>query len=147
MSGHFSPIVLGMGVLGIALVLWLSTKMALVDREGVPAELLPPAAPYVAWLGFEVLKSNVAVGRRVLSFDPALAPELIEIEDGQGSDVGRALYGNSITLTPGTITVASEGNVLRVHALTREGASDLRAGAMRDRVARVDRAARGGEQQ
>ncbi|MEL6428493.1 MAG: Na+/H+ antiporter subunit E [Planctomycetota bacterium] len=144
MSGHFSPIILGLGVLGVALTVWLAGRMSLVDREGVPAELVPAALPYSAWLGAEVVKSNIEVAKRILRADPALTPELVELEDGQSTDVGRALYGNSITLTPGTITVASEGSTLHVHALTAEGARDLEGGAMRDRVARVDGARPGG---
>jgi multicomponent Na+:H+ antiporter subunit E len=47
-------------------------------------------------------------------------------------------YANSITLTPGTITVALDGHELTVHALTRDGALDLETGAMDRRVTRFE---------
>ena len=56
----------------------------------------------------------------------------------QTSDVGRVLYANSITLTPGTVTVAHDGKTITIHALTDEAAEGLRSGEMDRRVRRVE---------
>jgi multicomponent Na+:H+ antiporter subunit E len=53
------------------------------------------------------------------------------------SDLARTTYANSITLTPGTITLDVEGETLVVHAITRAGGDALLAGGMARRVGRV----------
>lgn len=138
MSGHWHPIILTLGVLGVVLVVWLSNRMGLVDEEGMPVEIFGRVLPYWGWLGAEVVKSNIAVGKRVLAKDPGLSPRMVDVPDGQTSDLGRVLYGNSITLTPGTITLDTQNGTMRVHALTEEGAEDLRGGEMQRRTARVN---------
>jgi multicomponent Na+:H+ antiporter subunit E len=60
------------------------------------------------------------------------------VKAGQRTSLGIATYANSITLTPGTITVGVSGNDLTVHALVREGADDLEAGGMDARVTRFE---------
>lgn len=138
MSGHFSALILGLGLAAILLSVWLAGRMTLVDREGLPLHTLPRIVPYALWLLKEVIVSNLAVGRIILSGDAKIEPALIEVPDGQSTDLGRALFGNSITLTPGTVTVESDGSVMRVHALTRAAADDLRAGTMARKAAAVD---------
>jgi len=138
MSGHFSPIILAMGALGVVLVVWLAARMGLDDRESLPYEIFAPVVPYWVWLGREIVASNIVVGKIVLAKRPPISPSVVELEDGQTSDLGRALLGNSITLTPGTVTLDADGRMLKVHALTEIGANDLRSGAMRDRAAQVD---------
>jgi multicomponent Na+:H+ antiporter subunit E len=64
---------------------------------------------------------------------------LITLKPSQRSDLGRVIYANSITLTPGTVTTSLSGDSLEVHALTREGADDLLAGDMDRRVAGLER--------
>lgn len=138
MSGHGEALIIGLGVAAVVLSVWLARRMGLVDREGIPLDTLPRVPLYWLWLGKEVVKANLAVGRSVLSPDPGLEPSVLEVPDGQGSDFGRALYGNSITLTPGTVTLETDGRVMRVHALTRAAADDLRSGEMAKRTASVD---------
>ena len=60
---------------------------------------------------------------------------------GQKTNAGIATYANSITLTPGTITVGVSGNDLTIHALAREGALDLEGGGMDRRVSQFEGAA------
>lgn len=142
MSGHFEALILGMGALTVALSVWLSAKMNLIDREGMPVHTFKRVVPFSIWLLREVIISNVTVAKQVLFGDPAIEPTVFEVPDGQRSDVGRALYGNSITLTPGTVTVEADGSTMCVHALSKQAADDLREGEMSRRVAAVDRAPR-----
>ena len=60
------------------------------------------------------------------------------VRASQRTTAGVATYANSITLTPGTITVRLRGNDLTVHALTSDGALDLEGGAMDRRVNRFE---------
>jgi multicomponent Na+:H+ antiporter subunit E len=62
------------------------------------------------------------------------------VKASQRTPAGIATYANSITLTPGTITVGVTGDELTVHALVRAGADDLEAGGMDRRVTRFEAA-------
>jgi len=135
MSGHFDALLLGLGALSVALVVWLSVRMRLVDREGVPLHTLQRAVPYGLWLFKEIVTSNLAVGRRVLSPGLKIEPQVFEVEGGQADDVGRMLYANSITLTPGTVTIDVDDDRMIVHGLTDEAAQDLKSGVMQAKVA------------
>ncbi len=68
----------------------------------------------------------------------AISPTMTRVAASQRSTVGLVTYANSITLTPGTITTALDGNVLTIHALVRDGAIDLEAGGMDARVAQFE---------
>jgi multicomponent Na+:H+ antiporter subunit E len=59
---------------------------------------------------------------------------VIRVKAGQRRDLGRVIYANSITLTPGTVSIDVEGDEILVHALTREAAEGLRSGVMDRKV-------------
>ena len=90
-------------------------------------------------LGIENALGNVDVAKRILDPKLPIDPTMIELKPSQRSDLGRVIYANSITLTPGTVTTSLSGDSLEVHALTREGADDLLAGDMDRRVAGLER--------
>ena len=64
----------------------------------------------------------------------SISPQLIDIPAPQKSDLGRAIYANSITLTPGTVSVVLSKNTLTIHALTKEAAEDLAEGSMAKKI-------------
>ena len=77
-----------------------------------------------------------AVTRIILAPRLPIAPRLVRLKTTQRTPVGTVVYANSITLTPGTLTVECNrrDRTLLVHALTREGAEDLLGGEMDRRV-------------
>ena len=135
-SGHYTPMLIGFGVVSCAGVVLLCHRMGIVDREGLPLDLTWRTLSYAPWLTIEVIKSNVDLVRRVLTPSMPISPEIVEIQASQKTDLGRVTFANSITLTPSTVTLeaTSEGRIV-VHALTKEVADDLRSGEM-DRRAR-----------
>ena len=72
-----------------------------------------------------VLKANVQVAYLVLSPRLPIAPGVIRFEPGLKKEANRVLLGNSITLTPGTLTVFCSQDEFMVHALTEENAVNL----------------------
>ena len=64
---------------------------------------------------------------------------MLRVASTQTSDLARALYANSITLTPGTISIDVGKDEITVHALSREGAQDLASGEMGERVSALER--------
>ncbi len=129
----------GLGALSCLAVVLLARRMQVLDREGVPLELTPRAQLlYAPWLIWEIVKANVDVARRILHPALPIRPHVIRIRAGQKTDLGRVIYANSITLTPGTVTIGLDGGDLTVHALTDEAARGLATGEMDRRVSSIE---------
>jgi len=134
-SGHYTPLIIGFGVASSLLVVFLSWRMGIVDREGLPVHLLPRATVYAPWLFKEIFTANVDVAKRVLTpFEPNISPRLFDTGVTQKSDLGRVIYANSITLTPGTVSIGVRGAYITVHAIAEEVADGLQEGEMDRRV-------------
>ena len=134
LSGYVEPLLMSFGVLSCCLVLIMAHRMGVIDHEGYPVHLSGRICLYWPWLIWQVIKSNLVVARCIL--DPALpiSPTMVRVKSTQRSDLGRAIFANSITLTPGTVSTYLENDEIQVHALTREAAEDLLAGEMNQRV-------------
>lgn len=136
LSGYFKAFLLIGGLLCTLFVLYVARRMKLLDRESYPAHLFPAASTYWPWLLWEIIKAGWAVTKTVLRPKLDISPTMTRVLASQASPEGIATYGNSITLTPGTITTCVDGNILTVHALERGGAIDLEEGGMDARVTR-----------
>jgi multicomponent Na+:H+ antiporter subunit E len=138
-SGHYTPLLIGFGVASTVLVLWLARRMGVVDDESLPIRLLPRLPMYVPWFVAEVFKANVDVARRILAPGrPRISPRLIDAPASQRSDLGRVLFANSITLTPGTVSIWVFPDKILVHAIADEVAEGLLEGEMDRRVSRFE---------
>ena len=118
LSGHFEPKLMGFGLASAAFVAYLAMRMDVVDHEGVPLHLGGRFWAYFPWLMKEIFVANVRVARIILTPRLPIHPILVHYHASQKTDLGRAIYANSITLTPGTITTAVIGDDLEVHSLT-----------------------------
>ena len=94
--------------------------------------------PYAPWLLLEIIKSNLDVARAILSKDLKIQPQLVRVKASQKTDMGRVIYANSITLTPGTITLDVRGDEFLVHALLDATADGVRSGEMDRRCAALE---------
>lgn len=138
LSGHYTPLLLLLGVVSTLLVVFLAIRADLIDREIQPVLIKPTVLFYWAWLGREIIKSNIDVARRILSPGMPISPTIFTVRADQKTELGRVTYANSITLVPGTVTVDVNEDVLTVHALTQEMAADLKRGEMNRRVCNVE---------
>ena len=93
---------------------------------------------YLAYLAGEVCASGIRVIRLIWSPTLVAEPVLFAVKTRLRTRIGRVSFANSITLTPGTITVALEGDTLLVHALDTELAEGLAGGAMESRILKVE---------
>lgn len=135
LSGHLEALILGLGVVSIALVVWLAGRMNVVDAESYPFGLVPRlASSFWPWLLVEIVKSSFDVSRRALGPASAVRPVLLDAEARQRSDLGLVIHANSITLTPGTVSLELAPGRIRVHALHPDIADDVAAGGMDARV-------------
>lgn len=136
-SGIYQPLLLILGAASCIFVVLICRPMGLLDEEGVPIHVLPRLITYIPWLVLAIVKSNIDVARRILNPRLPISPRMVRVKAGQKTDLGRVIYANSITLTPGTVTCAVDGDEFIVHALTREAADDLMSGDMDRRVTRL----------
>ena len=134
-SGMFKPLLIGLGVVSCLLVLVLSKRMDFFEKDVFSLHLVWRLLPFWGWLGKELVVANLQVARVVLSRDMPMSPTVIRLQALSPDPVGQAILGNSITLTPGTVTVDDHEGELLVHCLTREGADALIEGEMNRRVA------------
>ena len=122
LSGLFKPLLLGLGVASIIVVVLLAARLKLLDRTAVPYFRLPSFLAYWVWLIWEIAKANVQVIRACLKPELDIAPALVKVKTRCRSDMSKALFANSITLTPGTVSVELEGDKILVHALYEDSA-------------------------
>jgi multicomponent Na+:H+ antiporter subunit E len=141
LSGHYTPRLIIIGAVTSLLCVAAAARMHVDDEEGHPIDLLPRALTYFPWLIWEICKSAWSVTWIILNPRLPISPTMLRVRAGQRSPRGIGIYGNSITLTPGTLTVAADGDMLTVHALTADGADDLEEGTMDRRVVRFEGAA------
>jgi len=138
LSGHYTPFLMIAGAVCAALCVLAMLRVRIADAETYPAELFTGALTYFPWLIWEIAKSAWAVTRIILHPRLPISPTMTVVQASQKTSVGVATYANSITLTPGTITVGVNGKELVVHALVTEGAIDLEEGGMDRRVSRFE---------
>jgi multicomponent Na+:H+ antiporter subunit E len=131
-SGHTEPLILALGAGSLLFVIWLSSHMKVIDSESVPLGLNHlRVLTYVPWLTVEILKANLDVARRIVRPGPLqIAPRMIRVPTSQRTELGQVTYANSITLTPGTVSVDVQGGEVLVHALHEDAARGLETGVM-----------------
>ena len=139
-SGHYEPLTLSLGAGSLVVVLALAVRMKLVDEEGLPLDLnYARLLAYMPWLALEVVKSNLDVARRILTPGAVpIAPRILRVRASQRSSVGQAIHANSITLTPGTISIDVEDGAILIHALHADAAAGAASGEMDRRCAALE---------
>ena len=137
LSGHGEALIVGFGAVSCLLVGWIAHRMDVADHEGHPIHVGGQALLYWPWLGWRILASAVAVARLILDPRMPIAPVVETVPATQTGAVGRVTFANSITLTPGTVSVDLEPGGVEVHALDPAMIADLRSGEMDRRTTRM----------
>lgn len=141
-SGHYTPLILAFGLASILFVILIARRMKVVDQESLPLQLWSSLPGYYLWLLRKIVASNLQVAacvwRTLFSGKAdaanAISPCCTRIKTTLSTDLGKVLYANSITLTPGTVAVDIDGDGILVHALTRAGLQQLRQGEMEQQI-------------
>ena len=133
-SGYNTPLILSLGVVSVAFVIYLARRMDVVDHESQPVQLTTSLPGYYLWLVKEIILANISVVKHVWLGNQTISPTLATLKASQITDMGRVIYATSITLTPGTVAVDLAGDQIVVHALLRENIEALAAGEMDRRV-------------
>jgi len=120
LSGYFIPMILTFGVISIVIVIWMCRRMNILDVETVPYMTSPQSFSYFFWLFAEIIKANVQVVKAVLSPDLEVSPTMVKIPLASDVDIAETMFANSITLTPGTVSMDMQPDHILVHALLEE---------------------------
>jgi multicomponent Na+:H+ antiporter subunit E len=134
LSGHLAILDLVLGVAASAAIAWVNR------HDEALSDLLvwsPRMLAYLPWLLREIWTANLQVVRLVLDPRLPIDPVVVSLPTRYATDLARTTLANSITLTPGTITLDVDGETLVVHAITRAGGEDIAGGGMARRVGRV----------
>lgn len=130
LSGKLDPFHLGLGVLSSLLVARITTNLLFVSRRPWSKRLVRPlrCLVYFFWLLYQIVVANwhvlrLTLSRRVMARE--MDPHVVHFPTRLQSDFARFVLANSITLTPGTVTIRIHGDSFTIHAISRAAAASL----------------------
>lgn len=136
-SGIHLPLIIGFGVFSVLFVLWIMKRMDDVASEEPPYTLGIRPVLYLPYIIWEIVKANIDVTKAI--FNPtSISPRIFRTKASQKTGTARVIYANSITLTPGTITLDMRGDDLLIHALTKDTQAGVESGDMDRRVTKLE---------
>lgn len=139
LSGQFhNSFLITCGVLCIGFVAWMAHRMGLLDDEGVPARYYVQLLLYLPYIVWQVLLANWDVLKRIWAADMPIDPRLTRIPYSTRAGFVTVTYANSITLTPGTVTMEVTETEMLIHSLTKEGEDGLLEGDMERHCKRLE---------
>lgn len=133
-----------LGACSALLILYLNRDILFTRADGGPVtpRFLWHFMTLIAVLIVEIVKSNINVAKIVLNPKMPIAPSFVRVPVRFRKDFNKVLYGNVVTLTPGTLTVDIVGDEYIIHALTREAAEGLKGSALEEHVLRLEEKAK-----
>lgn len=137
LSGFYLPLILALGAASIALCVYVAHRMEVIDHEGLPIHLSMSALTYWPWLWLEICKATWDTMLIILQPSTRLDPVCFEARATQSDELGETTYANSITLTPGTVTLAVDEGTVIVHALNDAMKDGVLDGTMDGKVTRM----------
>ena len=138
LSGLTLTLILCLGLGSVLFTVWICHRMDSIDHETHPIHLATGIITYFPWLLWKIILANLDVATAILMHNSSIRPRLIRIKASQVSEVGLVAYANSITLTPGTVTLDVEGEDFLIHSLTQGSYDDLLDGEMDQRITKLE---------
>lgn len=142
LSGNLEVKFLIYGALTAIIVSWITYPLLLVpNQDRTKQYFLFAIHPlklfwYFLWLMWQLLLANIEVIRSTVRTDLAINPRVCRFRFVADNPMATVILANSITLTPGTVTMnVTEDGVFEVHALTDGSAEGLMDGSMQGEVA------------
>ena len=137
-SGHYTYLIMSLGAASIAIVVLIAHRMDVVDHESQTIHLSLEYPRFGLWLIKEIVVANLTVVKHIWLGNKTITPTVKVIKASQTSDVGKVIYANSITLTPGTVALGLVNDEIMVHALIQENIEALESGDMDSRVSKLE---------
>jgi len=139
LSGLMDWFHLSLGVISCAIITLISSDLVFENRRGAVWQRIRQGtrlAKYLWWLLMQVVISNIHLLRLAIAGKRALKPQILRYESGLESDFEKFMLANSITLTPGTVTIKIIGQTFYIHAISDIAAKGL-DGEMEKRIAKI----------
>jgi len=135
LSGMTNLLMIMLGLFSSFLVVWIINKMDLIDHEVSFHNFnIGKLIIYFFWLLREIIVSNLKVCLYIVTPNKKINPEIIKIKSSQNSEFANVLYANSITLTPGTVTIDVDKNNFTVHTLDTQFKESLEKNIMDKKI-------------
>ena len=139
LSGLLDWFHLTFGIISTAIVTTFCYDMVFISKEGTnnTTKTIRFFA-YLPWILYQIVLANIDVAKRVLDPRMPIQPGYVSFKSYLKSDMSKMVLANSITLTPGTITVDIDGgNTFLIHSIATAPGDDLLEGTMERKVAHV----------
>lgn len=138
LSGHYDFFHIALGVCSIVLVLWLHHKLMAhrfyPDESEVQSLHFGKFLLYIPWLLWQIVLSSLQVAYVILSPQMPVNISLIKFKTKLPNMTSKVILGNSITLTPGTLTIEISKDEFLVHALTDASSAGILDSNLPDHV-------------
>lgn len=141
LSGFFDAFHIVTGIISSLLVALFSHRLFMPEGTSLKLEVARTGRffMYIPWLLLEIAKANIDIVYRTLHPSMPIDPVVIKFRTDIKEDMGRTTLANSITLTPGTVTMnVTDDGEFTVHAISREAADGLLSGEMARRVKHIE---------
>lgn len=134
LSGYIQPLLLSFGAISVAIVLVVLKRMDAVDKEPKFISSGHQIIRYLVWLLGQIVISSIHVTRLIWGSSDKLCPALAKVSVENIPPKTRVLYANSITLTPGTLSVDLDDKEVTVHALQESSIEELKDGDIEQKM-------------
>jgi multicomponent Na+:H+ antiporter subunit E len=137
LSGYIQPLMLGFGAVSVAVVLLVLKRMDDVDQEKQEIGTGLRLMRYFPWLIMKIISSSIQVTKLIWGSPANVSPSIATINAENIPPHKRVLYANSITLTPGTLSVDLVEGEITVHALQKSSIEEIEQGAMERKITQI----------
>lgn len=139
LSGEFTPILILSGIISSLLVSYWSHDLLLGNAD-IKLEIVRTIRfiKYLPWLLWQITLSSIDLAYRTLHPRMPIDPRIISFKNEYKTDMGAVTLANSITLTPGTVTIEVNRDEFIVHAIANESAKSLISGEMQAKVMEIE---------
>jgi multicomponent Na+:H+ antiporter subunit E len=138
LSGRIDdPVSMGFGAIAVVAAVLTAWRIQSLDQEGSPYGNILGLSAYTFWLLGQIAAANISTVRRIIGGRGGISPTLVRFRTQTPPGFARLVFANSITLTPGTVTVEVEDDALLVHALDERAVTAESLAKMERRVMRA----------
>lgn len=137
LSGFLKTLLLIFGVISVFLVIVVIKRMDDIDHKPNSFEFGPKMLGYIGWLMGQIVISSLEVTRLVWGASQKVSPTIEKLSVADLPQDKRVAYANSITLTPGTLSVDLDDDEVTVHALHEDSIASLKNGSMSSKIKKV----------
>jgi len=139
LSGEYNPIMISSGIVSSLFVAYLSHDL-LIGKTDIRLNMIRiiKFVAYLPWLFWSIVLANIDLAYRTLHPKMPINPRTIRLKNNFRTEMGVVTLANSITLTPGSVTIDANKDEFVVHIIEEGVAESLMSGEMQRRVKRIE---------